>query len=118
MTDYIDNKKFEYLIQAYKAGDNDVEEELFEMFNLLIMNIINSYKFKVDREDAVQECFLLILKVLKNFDKENGAAFNYFTTIILNNLRFLYTKNRNYKRKMEEYTSFMLGSPPDPLIED
>ena len=73
------------------------------MFDLLIGNIINSFSFKLDFDDAKQECFLIILKTLKNFNKESGSAFNYFTTIILNNLKLLYTKNKKYNEKIDNY---------------
>lgn len=109
MANYIDNKQFENLIQKYMSGNKEVEEELFSLFGTLITNIQNGFKFQIEADDAKQECFLLILKVLKNFNKENGAAFNYFTTIILNNLRFLYTKNKNYKKKIESYTLHKQG---------
>ena len=102
-THYIDNKRFEELIQQYLEDPKLCEDELFQMFDILIGNIINSFSFKLDFDDAKQECFLIILKTLKNFKKENGSAFNYFTTIILNNLKLLYTKNKKYKEKIDNY---------------
>lgn len=101
---YIDNNKFEELIKLYKQNPNDHEEELFEMFDILISNIIIGFSFKLEEDDAKQECFLLILKTLKNFNPDMGNAFNYFTTIILNNLKLLYTKNKKYAEKIEAYT--------------
>lgn len=122
MANYINNKRFEELIQQYMAGDMIVEEELFEFFDLLIDRLLITYKFKIDQEEAKQECFLLILKVLKNFKEESGRAFNYFTTVILNNLRLLYTKNKKYNEKIEAYKEVILGpnyspssAPIDPL---
>jgi DNA-directed RNA polymerase specialized sigma subunit len=100
---YIDNEKFETLIKLYKQNPQEHEEQLFELFDILITNIIKGFSFKVDEEDAKQECFLLILKTLKNFNPEMGNAFNYFTTIILNNLKLLYTKNKKYTAKIEAY---------------
>ena len=100
---YIDNKRFQELIKAYQEDPKECEDELFQMFDILIGNIINSFSFKLDFDDAKQECFLIILKTLKNFNKDNGSAFNYFTTIILNNLKLLYTKNRKYNEKIENY---------------
>ena len=67
MANYIDNERFEELIQQFKSDDRVNEEELFGMFDTLISRLIVSFKFKVDHEEARQECFLLILKVLKNF---------------------------------------------------
>jgi len=101
---YIDNSKFEKLIKLYKLDPREHEDELFEMFDILITNIIVGFSFKLDEEDAKQECFLLILKTLKNFNPEIGNAFNYFTTIILNNLKLMYTKNKKYLEKIEAYT--------------
>lgn len=114
MANYIDNKKFEELIQKYKAGDETVEAELFAMFDLLIDRLIVSFKFNVDYDEAKQECFLLILKVLSNFNRESGQAFNYFTTVILNNLRLVYSKDKKYKEKLESYKDFKLGNPLMP----
>ena len=112
MTNYIDNKRFEHLIQEFKEGNKTNEEELFQMFDTLIERLMLSFKFNVDHEEAKQECFLLILKVLKNFNRESGQAFNYFTTVILNNLRLLYTKNKKYNEKLETYKNYKLGIPP------
>ena len=58
---YIDNKKFEELIKLYKKQPAENEDELFQMFDVLIMNIIKGFSFNVDEEDAKQECFLLII---------------------------------------------------------
>ena len=111
---YIDNKKFELLIQEFKLGNRNNEDELFEMFDMLISRLMLSFKFNVDHEEAKQECFLLILKVLKNFNRESGQAFNYFTTVILNNLRLLYSKNKRYNEKLESYRNYKTGTPKDP----
>lgn len=101
---YINNKEFEKLIILYKQDPKEHEDELFGMFDMLISNIITGFSFKVDEDDAKQECFLLILKTLKNFNPEMGNAFNYFTTIILNNLKLMYTKNKKYAEKIDIYT--------------
>ena len=121
MSYYIDNKRFEELIIQFKREDRTNEDELFGMFDMLIDRLMMSFKFNVDFEEAKQECFLLILKVLKNFNKESGQAFNYFTTVILNNLRLLYSKRKKYNEKMEIYKSLKSGNyipssaPTDPL---
>ena len=114
MSYYIDYKKFETLIQEFKSGNRQVEDELFEMFDTLISRLMLSFKFNVDHEEAKQECFLLILKVLKNFNRESGQAFNYFTTVILYNLRLLYSKNKKYNEKLESYRNHKMGLPKNP----
>ena len=100
---YIDNKRFEKVIKLYISDKKEYEDELMSLFDVLISNIIASFKFSVDTEDAKQECFLLILKTLKNFSPDKGSAFNYFTTIIVNNLKLIYTKNKKYSEKINDY---------------
>ena len=109
MSNYIDNKRFEELIQLHKSGCRANENELFGLFDMLIDRLMMTYKFKVDKEEAKQECFLLILKVLNNFNRDSGAAFNYFTTVILNNFRLLYTKNKKYEEKLSTYQEMRNG---------
>jgi hypothetical protein len=107
---YLDNKRFEELIVLYlkydkkkrKKGPNPYEDELMALFDILIGTILESFKFDVDLDDAKQECFLLIIKKLKNFDPNHGSAFNYFTTVILNNLRLVYTKRKKYDKKIAD----------------
>ena len=106
---YINNKRFEEIIPLYLQYPEEYEEELMNLFDLLITNIIESFKFSIDKDDAKQECFLLILKTLKNFQPSKGSAFNYFTTVILNNLRLLYSKNKRYNEKLEAYKSYKTG---------
>lgn len=100
---YIDNKKFEETIFNYLENPSEYEDELIKQLDLLITSILISFKFKVDFDDAKQECFVLCLKVLKNFTREKGSAFNYFTTVIVNNLKLIYTKNKKYQEKIQQY---------------
>lgn len=103
MANYINNEEFERLVLQYSTGDKTNEGELFKMFDILIDNILNTFNFNVDLEDAKQDCFVLILKILPNFDSSKGGAFNYFTTVIINNLRLIYTRNKIYNEKLETY---------------
>ncbi|HHZ81298.1 MAG TPA: hypothetical protein EYN64_01010 [Flavobacteriales bacterium] len=100
---YIDNKRFEEIILLYQQDPKTYEEDLVSLFDLLITNIIDSFRFKVDPDDARQECFTLVLKTVKNFKPRKGTAFNYFTTIIVNNLKLLYTREKKYNKKIENY---------------
>jgi len=100
---YLDNKKFEETIFNYLSSPGEHEDELIQQLDLLISSILISFKFKVEHEDAKQECFVLCLKVLKNFTREKGSAFNYFTTVIVNNLKLIYTKNKKYREKIQQY---------------
>ena len=100
---YINNEEFEKLILLYKEDPEKYADELVSFFDLLITNIIESFNFKLDADDAKQDCFALILRIIKNFKPRKGTAFNYFTTIIVNNLKLLYTKDKKYRIKIENY---------------
>ena len=112
---YIDNKRFEELILKYLKDQKKHEVELMEMFDKLISNIIDSFGFKMEKEDARQECFFLVLRTLKNFNPNKGKAFNFFTTIILNNLKLLFTKHKKYNEKINNYIEKVTGSHPSSL---
>jgi len=109
---YIDNDRFEDLIRSFLVGDSSVEVELFGMFKLLIENVMGTFGFDVDREDAAQDCFVLILKVMPNFNPDNGSAFNFFTTVIVNNLKLIYTKNKKYAEKLKAYEDLVASRRP------
>ena len=111
--EYLNNKQFEATIKLYLQDNKAHEDELIEMFDILITNILDSFNFKVDLEDAKQECFLLVLKTLKNFTPDKGSAFNYFTTVIVNNCKLVYTKDKKYREKIQKY-SILKGKDPDP----
>ena len=111
---YINNVEFENIIKKYKKNPKEYESELMLMFDILIDNIIESFRFKLDKDDAKQDCFVLILKTLPNFNTDKGTAFNYFTTIIVHNLKLLYTKNKRYDTKKKNYLeSKSEGITPD-----
>ena len=111
--EYLNNKQFEKTIQLYLQDNKKYEDELIQMLDILITNILDSFNFRVDLEDAKQECFLLVLKTLKNFTPNKGSAFNYFTTVIVNNCKLLYTKDKKYKEKIEQY---MIRKGKDPTV--
>lgn len=102
---YIDNKEFEQTILLYQSDPDLYEDKLVSLFDLLITNIIESFKFKVDPNDAKQECFTLLLKTVKNFKPKKGTAFNYFTTVVVNNLKLMYTREKKYQQKIETFIS-------------
>ena len=104
---YIDNDRFEELILLYQIEPRKHEKELFSMFDLLIQNILMSYGFAIEIDDAKQDCFVLILKTISKFKPENGKAFNYFTTVIMNNLRLIYTKKKKYEDKLSTYEDIL-----------
>jgi len=101
--EYLNNKHFEKIIKLYLLEPAEYEDELISLFDTLISNILEGFNFKIEYDDAKQECFLLVLKTLKNFSPEKGSAFNYFTTVIVNNCKLVYTKNKKYREKLDKY---------------
>jgi len=106
---YIDNDNLEAIILLYQSDPKKYEEDLISIFGLLIKNIIESFKFQVDPNDAKQECFTLILKTVPKFDSNKGKAFNYFTTIILNHLKLMWRKEKKYQEKINAYIEIKKG---------
>jgi len=100
---YLNNKEFEETIKNYLEDPDTYESELIIKMDLLITNVLNTFKFKVDFDDAKQECFVLAFKILQNFEPKKGSAFNYFTTVFVNNLKLMYTKNKKYMEKILKY---------------
>ncbi len=102
---YVDNNHFESVIKKYlsKNGKKRYEAELMVLLDLIVSGIINGMNFKIDKEDAKQDCLLLVFKTLKKFTPGKGKAFNYFSTIIINNLKFLYTKDKKEKERHKKY---------------
>ena len=102
-TDYLREKK---------TPPRAVTDPLISMFYCLIENIVTSFNFSVDIDDAKQDSMVLVLRILNNFKASNGTAFNYFTTVIVNNLKLIYSKDKTYKLKLEEYLNTI-----DPIQE-
>mgnify|MGYP000397928920 FL=1 len=100
------------LIKEYMEDPESVDERLWTLFDLLITNIMDAFQFKVSQEDAKQDCFVLILKTLKNFNTSKGSAFNFFTTIIVNHLKLIYVKNRKYNEKIANFYVIKTGGYP------
>lgn len=117
---YINNKKFEDTIKKYltRGGKKKHEAELMEMFDTLIDNIVLAFNFHTEKEDAKQDCFLLVLKTLKKFKPGKGKAFNYFSTIIINNLKLIYTKNKRSIEKRERFLEDVYHKPKTPEIRE
>jgi len=104
---YIDNKRFEYLIKLYLKNPSSCEDELFKLFDLLISNIITGFNFRVEAEDAKQDCFILVLETLTKFKPSKGSAFNYFTTVIINRINKCWKDENRYREKINNYISRM-----------
>lgn len=113
---YLDNKKFEETIKAYLIDKKPNEDALTEFILLLINNILNTFTFTtVDRDDVQQECFILVLRKLHKFESDRGTtAFNYFSTVIFNQVRLMYSKTRTYNKNLSNYKNLIEYLDKDP----
>ena len=67
------------------------------MFYLIADNLIASQKFAyIDRDNALQDSVMLCLQKVSHFQAKKGACFNFFTSIIFNQLRQNYRTNKSY----------------------
>jgi len=111
---YLNNERFEKVIAGYKTHPSIWEDELIDNFDLLIKNIFDGFKFQgVEFDDVRQDCFLLIFSKIINFSPEKGTAFNFFTTVILNNIRLMYSKEKRQKEKVQAYLLKILEQTSD-----
>jgi DNA-directed RNA polymerase specialized sigma subunit len=100
---YLNNEDFEQCIIGYKADPKKYENELVEFIDILSYNIYKAYNFDVEYEDCRQECYIVVLKAVHNFNPEKSTAFNYFTTCILNSFRSYYSKDRKYYKNINKF---------------
>ncbi|WP_137601361.1 sigma-70 family RNA polymerase sigma factor [Paucilactobacillus nenjiangensis] len=77
------------LITRFNAGDSISFTALFKRYLPLVHKMQRQYYFKqYDREDWEQEARIVCLKVIRQFDENNGATFGSFFKISLRNRAF------------------------------
>jgi len=102
---YLNNDEFEDLIDKYREDPDKYGDDLANMLDTLIVVIYKTWKFTIDLDDAKQDCFIAVFNTIKkgNFKKSKSSAFNYFTSVISNELKTRYKKNKRYYEKIDEY---------------
>lgn len=94
-----------------------LQNELAISFYLLTENIVRYRKFNlIDPDDAIQEGVMICFEKLDKFDTSKGKAFNYLTTVLINQLRQLYRSAHNYNQLKENYSEFMRDTVEIPII--
>jgi DNA-directed RNA polymerase specialized sigma subunit len=112
--EYLNNKRFEEVIGLYLKDKETHEAELIGMIQVLVSNIVESMQFaKIEIDDAKQESIYLVLRILPNFNTSHGSAFNYFSTVIINNLKLMYTKQKKHEMKINAYGAYILKTSGD-----
>lgn len=112
---YLDNTRLEELIELYQEDPDKHGNELCEMLDLLIINIYKTWKFTIDIDDAKQDCFIAVFNAIQrgNFKSSKSTAFNYFTSVISNELKTQYKKNKRYYEKIDEFTKQLFPNGPE-----
>ena len=115
-TNYIDNDEFEELIRMHRAsGSDDVLQRIIcDFFYVLAYHIIVSAHFNmIDEEDAMQDAVMACFRKMQKFDPERGKAFNFFTTVIFNQMRGMFKTSKSYyqlKRSFLRHQAMRLDS--------
>lgn len=73
-----------------------MDEQLATAVYLLADNMLQTFKFSIDKDDARQEAICHAFATFPKFQKDKGKAFNYFTTCIMNHWRQVYRTQKNY----------------------
>ena len=91
------------LIYLIRADNEDAREYLFKRYQKRIFGFINSFSNKysikrLDYEDYFQDCFIVFLKCLENFDEEYN--FLYYVSQSIERLLFKLTNKEMMYRSM------------------
>ena len=79
---------------------NKMMQSMFEFFDKLILGVIFNVNYKLylyaDLDDLLQEGRLALLTVIhkQTFNRTKGTLFNFFSTVVYNNLMNYIRKNR------------------------
>jgi DNA-directed RNA polymerase sigma subunit (sigma70/sigma32) len=82
----------------------DAKNHMGRAFVILAQNIVDYAQFNLlEKEDATQEGILVCFEKVDRFEPQKGKAFNYFTTVLLNQLRQNHRSLRNYNELKRRY---------------
>lgn len=88
------------------------QAKLADAFYTLATNIVRYAKFNlVEEDDAIQEGVMTCFEKIDRFNPSKGRAFNYFTTVSINQLRAQFRTAKNFnelKRKYHEFSTLRL----------
>jgi hypothetical protein len=78
---------------------NSIRDILTGQFLLLCTRLVERYcaNIVIDHDDSIQDCAMICLKRIDNFQPAKGKAFNFFTTCIIHHLRQLYRTHQSYQ---------------------
>lgn len=111
MENTLTNDYFEKLVIAYKKCKNEqITSELCNAFIELIEKILTLWNKSLKAnygEEVIQDILFTCFDKVSNYDPEKRRAFNYFTTIIMCQLRQCYRRNRDYNKLKEKYTEWL-----------
>ena len=86
----------------------EAESLLTQAFYTLAQNLVRFARFNlIDSDDVEQESVMICFEKIDRFDPSKGKAFNYFTTMTLNNMRQLFRSAKNYNQLKRKYHEFL-----------
>lgn len=91
---YVSNKVISELVANWHST-GEMPLQLVEVVTTMSTGLRNRYTRQIEVEDAVQIGLLAIVRLKEKFDPSR-ELFNYFTTIILNDLRKQRMKNKRW----------------------
>jgi len=91
----------------------DSQDELTAMYYKLVTNIVGYSKFKlIDPQDSIQDTVMLLLDKTIKFDVSKGKAFNYLSTVVLNNLRQLFRSAKHFVETKRKFADHLASKEP------
>ena len=106
-----ENETLEALVAKYKENPTDeTGRELGVAFSVMIMRL---FEFMGDRMALVQtvetirQCVYSCFEKIPRYDPTKGKAFNYFTTIILCQLRQRFRSHQNEMARDKKWLKFL-----------
>lgn len=97
------------------------QQVLVDIFYEIAESIVN-FKCRNQRldyifaEDAVQECVLIAWEKTERYDPKKGRALNFFTTVMMSQLRQLYRAPKRYNHLKDQYLQTVLRFSEDQII--
>jgi hypothetical protein len=106
----LDNDTLTSIVLNYNNFQSEDNSKKFgEAMCFLVDNIIKTMSFSLlndFKNDIVYTCF----ERASNYSKEKGLAFNYFTTLILNQMRNKYRSREKKMNNEKKYGMFIVDS--------
>lgn len=107
-SDYVDGEEFERWVIACQRGNHKYDDDIAKALQLMARRIMKKWKFNVDWEECVQDVVIVAWTKIDKFHEGYGAAFNFFTTILINAMKQHYRVDKSYEEMKLKYLDHMI----------